>query len=117
MINTCVLIHRPAAFLFFLILFANCSAVPSPIPIPPNECSVTPPILQAAIPVDAVTATASTERQYFFFKERMISLSRTDFPVPADYHQFTYTEEAQFMFKVLTGTSSEEYVFAFGHQT
>ena len=45
---------------------------------------VTPPILHAAIPVLAVTATASGFPAYFFFNARMISLKRTDFPVPAD---------------------------------
>jgi len=60
---------------------------------------VTPPILQAAIPkwdwrcilkqdgsnvpVDAVTATASGMVTYFLRKVLMISLSKTDFPVPA----------------------------------
>ncbi|KAK3805084.1 MAG: hypothetical protein JOS17DRAFT_693002, partial [Linnemannia elongata] len=43
----------------------------APNPTPTNECSVQPPMLQAAMPVDAVTATAS-------------SRSNTDLPVPAD---------------------------------
>ena len=35
------------------------------------------------VPVDAVTATASGMLTYFFRRALMISLSKTDFPVPA----------------------------------
>lgn len=40
-------------------------------------------MLQAAIPVDAVTATASGVAAYFFRSDAMISRRRTDLPVPA----------------------------------
>jgi hypothetical protein len=110
-INTCVLVHRLRAFLFLRMFWQSFSGVsaPSPIPTriypksdlcsasvvltnpsagrpdpPPKLCIVIPPILQAAIPVLAVTATASPFPAHFFFNALMISLKRTDFPVPAD---------------------------------
>ncbi|KAF8578229.1 hypothetical protein K439DRAFT_1306840, partial [Ramaria rubella] len=63
-------------------LVASCSALSRPKPIPPNECKVTPPTLQAAIPVDAVMATASSVLENFLRRLLMISRSKTDFPVP-----------------------------------
>ncbi|KAF2197020.1 hypothetical protein GQ43DRAFT_357397, partial [Delitschia confertaspora ATCC 74209] len=58
------------------------SAGSFPSPIPAKLCSVTPPMLQAARPVDAVTATRSGSRMNFFRNSEMISRRRTDFPVP-----------------------------------
>ena len=80
--STLVLNHLAAAFLFFLTLPTNASGFSIASPTPPNECKVTPPILHAAIPVDAVTATASVAVAYFFRKVLMISRSSTDLPVP-----------------------------------
>jgi len=51
MISTLVLAHRLADFLFFLILATNVSGGSVPKPMPANEWIVTPPMLQAAIPV------------------------------------------------------------------
>lgn len=76
--------QRGTAFLFFLIRLQSSSAESSASPAPPNACSVTPPMLHAAIPVEAVTATASFVFAYFFFRAMIISRSRTDFPVPAE---------------------------------
>lgn len=53
-------------------------------PTPPKLCSVIPPTLHAAIPVDAVTATASDLLRYFSFSSAMMLRSSTDLPVPAD---------------------------------
>ena len=50
-IRTLVLAHRVEAFLFLLILSAKKSTDPTPNPIPAKEWIVTPPILQAAIPI------------------------------------------------------------------
>ncbi len=83
MTNTLVLNHLPNAFLFFLIMLHNTGVSCIPKPIPPNECNVTPPILHAAIPVDAVTWMASSNRAYFFLRDEMISRRSTDLPVPA----------------------------------
>ncbi|KAK3826669.1 MAG: hypothetical protein J3R72DRAFT_353205, partial [Linnemannia gamsii] len=66
-----------------------------PSPIPANECSVHPRMLQAAIPVDAVTATCpaaweSQSSSLFLHRlcldrnRKMSSRNKTDFPVPAD---------------------------------
>ncbi|PYH75685.1 hypothetical protein BO82DRAFT_250764, partial [Aspergillus uvarum CBS 121591] len=55
-----------------------------PNPIPAKLCSVTPSMLQAARPVDAVTATRSGSRLYLSRSFLMISRISTDFPVPAD---------------------------------
>ncbi|KAK3845029.1 MAG: hypothetical protein J3R72DRAFT_364997, partial [Linnemannia gamsii] len=52
-----------------------------PNPTPANECNVHPPILQAAIPVDAVTATASLA---LMLSQWLPDLANTDLPVPAD---------------------------------
>lgn len=59
MIHTFVLAHLCAAFLFFLTFLASSSAVSTPNPIPAKLWIVLPPILHAAIPVEAVTATTS----------------------------------------------------------
>lgn len=85
MINTFVLSHRDRAFLFFLILPTSTGAASIASPAPPKECRVTPPMLQAAIPVEAVTATASAAVAYFFRNDLMISRSKTDFPVPVEW--------------------------------
>lgn len=53
-----------------------------PRPIPEKEWIVIPPTLQAAMPVEAVTATASAEPLCLRFSEVIISRKRTDFPVP-----------------------------------
>ena len=54
------------------------SAVPSPKPIPAQECNVVPPMLMDAIPVEAVIATLWPVD----LKNRIISRSKTVFPVP-----------------------------------
>jgi hypothetical protein len=82
MINAFVLVHLAKAFLFFFNFPINTPGSSSANPTPPNECNVIPPILQAAIPVDAVTATASGLFACFFLSPAMISLSKTDLPVP-----------------------------------
>lgn len=82
-INTFVFVHLPEAFLFNLSFLRSISGVSVASPTPPNECKVTPPMLQAAIPVEAVTATASGFLAYLFRKPWIISRSRTDLPVPA----------------------------------
>ena len=51
-----------------------------PIPIPAHECSVTPPIFTAAIPVDAVIPSEDDAEPPLNW---MISRSKTDFPVPS----------------------------------
>lgn len=99
MIRTLVLNHLEEAFLFVLTFFASSSALSIPKPIPAKEWIVTPPILQAAIPVymrheylvaqnivnipvDAVTAIASGDFACFCRRLVMISRNRTDLPVP-----------------------------------
>ncbi|KAF8487934.1 hypothetical protein JB92DRAFT_2758369 [Gautieria morchelliformis] len=82
MISTFVLTHRVEAFLFRLILVASCSGLSKPRPMPPKEWSVTPPMLQAAMPVEAVMATASSLGRNLWRRLLMISRSSTDFPVP-----------------------------------
>lgn len=57
----------------------------SPSLIPAQECSVTPPMLIAAIPVEAVIATVSGISEEPFVKNLIISLNRTDFPVPTTF--------------------------------
>jgi len=59
----------------------NCLTGSSPSLIPAQECSVTPPMLIAAIPVEAVIATVSKEP----VKNLTISLNKTDFPVPITF--------------------------------
>ncbi|OCL07584.1 hypothetical protein AOQ84DRAFT_276932, partial [Glonium stellatum] len=59
------------------------SAGSLPNPIPAKLCKVTPPILQAARPVEAVTATRSGSLIYFLRSADIISRKSTDFPVPA----------------------------------
>lgn len=99
MIRTLVLNHLAEAFLFVLTFLASSSALSIPKPIPAKEWIVTPPILQAAIPVymrhkhvvaqnivnipvDAVTAIASGDLACFCRRLVMISRNRTDLPVP-----------------------------------
>ncbi|KAH8789079.1 hypothetical protein F5882DRAFT_293233, partial [Hyaloscypha sp. PMI_1271] len=62
----------------------SCGTSSLPSPMPPKLCNVTPPMLQAAKPVEAVTATRSGSREYFFFKLSMMARIKTDLPVPAD---------------------------------
>lgn len=47
----------------------------------PKECSVVPPILYAAMPVEAVTATESP-KSYFSRSDSIICRRRKDLPVP-----------------------------------
>ncbi|KAI8596373.1 hypothetical protein EDD21DRAFT_293170, partial [Dissophora ornata] len=61
-------------------LACNAGSASCPNPTPANECNVHPPILQAAIPVEAVTATASLDDS----QKSLLPLLSTDFPVPAD---------------------------------
>ncbi|KAF1359774.1 hypothetical protein EJ07DRAFT_22793, partial [Lizonia empirigonia] len=57
MIRTLVRNHRCLALAFRLIFLTRSSAGSLPRPIPAKLCIVTPPMLHAAKPVDAVTAT------------------------------------------------------------
>ena len=84
MINTFVLTHRATAFFCFLIFPTSCLGSSIPSPTPPNECRVVPPMLHAAMPVEAVTATASGAVTNFFRSAAIISLSKTDLPVPVE---------------------------------
>ncbi|KAI0344113.1 hypothetical protein BDW22DRAFT_1130125 [Trametopsis cervina] len=56
-----------------------------PCSIPAQLCRVRPPMLRAAIPVDAVTATHSSDSSYAYFSLAHETTCRrsTDFPVPA----------------------------------
>ena len=54
----------------------NCGA-----PHPANECSVTPSMCDAAMPVEAVTAT-DPGRLYFCRSTWMATFNRNDLPVP-----------------------------------
>lgn len=45
---------------------------------------VVPPMLQAAIPVEAVTQTASGRERCLILRFAIISRSRTDLPVPEE---------------------------------
>ncbi|KAK4137198.1 hypothetical protein BT67DRAFT_341488, partial [Trichocladium antarcticum] len=54
-----------------------------PRPMPEKLCSVMPPMLHAAKPVEAVTATRSGSRTCFFLSSWMMARIRTDLPVPA----------------------------------
>jgi hypothetical protein len=73
----------------FFIRRASTSADSLPKPIPANECTVLPPMLRPAIPVEAVMAMDSGKRSR---SKRMISRRRTDFPVPAR-HQYSRDNE------------------------
>ncbi|KAJ6575525.1 hypothetical protein B0H10DRAFT_1670116, partial [Mycena sp. CBHHK59/15] len=53
----------------------------APMPIPAQECNVTPSIFIAAIPVDAVIPSAGQLRPP---SSLIISRRRTDLPVPAE---------------------------------
>lgn len=75
--------HLPLAVRCFLTLVMRTSAASVPRPIPEKEWIVVPPMLQAAMPVEAVTATASPAAPYLRLRDEMISRRRTDFPVPA----------------------------------
>ncbi|KAL3441835.1 hypothetical protein BJX65DRAFT_299492 [Aspergillus insuetus] len=55
-----------------------------PRPMPAKLCKVTPSMLHAASPVDAVTAIRSGSFRNLFRSCLMISLIRTDLPVPAE---------------------------------
>ena len=83
MTRTSERVHFPAAIRFLRTLAMSCSAASTPIPIPAKEWIVVPPTLQAAIPVEAVTATASDRPLCLRLRAEMISRRRTDFPVPA----------------------------------
>ncbi|KAG1904439.1 uncharacterized protein F5891DRAFT_891446, partial [Suillus fuscotomentosus] len=50
-----------------------------PSPIPAHECTVVPPVLTDAIPVEAVIPRPEWPRPP---RARMISRKRTDLPVP-----------------------------------
>ncbi|KAK4115240.1 hypothetical protein N656DRAFT_683620, partial [Canariomyces notabilis] len=54
-----------------------------PRPMPAKLCKVMPPMLQAARPVEAVTATRSGSLAYFFLRSWIIARINTDLPVPA----------------------------------
>ncbi|KAG0644090.1 hypothetical protein HOY80DRAFT_860686, partial [Tuber brumale] len=58
MTSTLVRSHRFLAFTFFRILLISSTAGSFPSPIPAKLWRVTPPMLQAARPVEAVMATA-----------------------------------------------------------
>ena len=80
-IKTLVSRHLVKAFLFLLIFFIKFSTLPCPKPNPAKLWRVIPPILQAARPVEAVTATPLG---YLSRKDLIILRSNTDLPVPAD---------------------------------
>lgn len=84
MIRTCVRIHRVTAARFRRMYVRRRSGVSLARPTPPKLCSVIPPMLQAAMPVEAVTATASTLLWYFWRRSWMICRSRCDLPAPAE---------------------------------
>jgi hypothetical protein len=75
------------AFLFLRTFVASSLAVSIPRPIPEKEWMVTPPILHAAMPVEAVMATASNDLRCFSFMFLMISRRSTDLPVPKGLNQ------------------------------
>ncbi|KAI0305108.1 hypothetical protein B0F90DRAFT_1701361 [Multifurca ochricompacta] len=52
--------------------------------IAPHECNVIPPILEAAIPVLAVTETISGFFACFLLSAVMIAFNSRDFPVPTE---------------------------------
>lgn len=67
-----------------LTFFTSSGTGSLPRPIPAKLWRVTPPILQAARPVDAVTAVRSGSLRYLLRSFVIISLMSTDFPVPAE---------------------------------
>ncbi|KAH3673085.1 hypothetical protein WICMUC_003918 [Wickerhamomyces mucosus] len=80
-IRTLVLLHF-SLFSGDLLAALNASSLdPLAIPHPENLLMVKPPILTAAKPVDAVTATVFAP--YNIFNLSTSSLNKTDFPVPA----------------------------------
>ena len=82
MIKVLVALHLSDAFLLRFIFSTRTSTGSFPNPKPAKECNVIPPTLQAARPVDAVTAMTSGWFALMLFKVAMISLNKTDFPVP-----------------------------------
>lgn len=89
MMRVFVSFQRRKTFLHFScprILPTSLSTDSCPRPVPAQECRVTPPILTAAIPVDAVMPTLhEPESSQFGGLERtvrIISRSKIDFPVP-----------------------------------
>lgn len=83
MTSTLVRLHLATELRFLRMLAMSCSTGLTPSPMLANEWIVVPPILHAAMPVDAVTATASVLPRYLRLSEAMISRRRTDLPVPA----------------------------------
>ncbi|KAK4140510.1 uncharacterized protein C8A04DRAFT_14868, partial [Dichotomopilus funicola] len=81
--STFVLSHLFLAFGFRRIFLTRTSASSFPSPIPAKLCRVIPPMLQAARPVEAVTAIRSGFLAYRFLRSRMMDRINTDFPVPA----------------------------------
>ncbi|KAI0047667.1 hypothetical protein FA95DRAFT_1492219 [Auriscalpium vulgare] len=81
MIKLCTVIHRRRNRVTFQIFSISFSRDASPRPIPAHECSVTPPMFKAAMPVDAVVT--SLDGSCGSLRTLMISRRRTDLPVPA----------------------------------
>ena len=59
MMSTSQVCQRSLAFLFWRMRRTHLFTLSSPMPMPAKECSVVPPMLHAAIPVEAVTKTLS----------------------------------------------------------
>ncbi|KAK3899503.1 hypothetical protein C8A05DRAFT_18062 [Staphylotrichum tortipilum] len=78
-----VLSHRVLALGFRLIFLTSVLTSSLPRPMPEKLCRVMPPMLQAARPVEAVTATRSGSLTCFFLRSWMMARIRTDLPVPA----------------------------------
>lgn len=106
MMSTLAFSHLFKAFLFLLTMEHSCSTLPVPRPMPAKEWIVIPPILHAAIPVDAVTAIESSFPANFLRKAAMISRSRTDFPVPESLRSSVVEREVKHQRH--TSTSCEE---------
>lgn len=83
MTKTSVLFHLEDALRFIMTFLTSSSGFSLPRPIPAKLWIVVPPMLQAAIPVEAVTATASGRLTCLLRRSLMICLRRTDLPVPA----------------------------------
>jgi hypothetical protein len=83
--SVCTARQRFAVWLLRSTSAARRSAVPWPSPMPAKEWIVTPPMLQAAMPVGAVTTTASDRpaAACLSLRPAMMRRRRKDLPVPA----------------------------------
>src|SRR3569833_501720 len=83
MIRVFVRSQRFLAFGFRRIFLTSAWTSSFPSPMPAKLCRVMPPMLHAASPVEAVTASLSGSLVHFFFSSWMMALIKTDLPVPA----------------------------------